>query len=175
MAITLQAQVLMRGDVTLMNTLTQWAKRAGETAPAMIAISELMEEKERALFDSEGQSGKHGRWPEDKQSTKDTKARHEGAEETLQDSRALVNSLTDSGDPNAVRGVYHGMLRFGTRLSYAPILAGGTSKMVPRRPIDFTQKDRAEFLEIISAWIRGREAAGKSFRIPIIPSIRILR
>lgn len=172
--------IAMRGDTKLESRLTQWARRAGNTLPAMKAVEVLLEEKERELFESEGGSGRHGGWQELADTTKASKESQALYPETLRATDALYDSLTDGSNENAIRQIGPGFLRFGTKLAYGAIQASGftgrSGKEVPaRRPIDWTQKDRAEVLAIISEWITGLEAAGKRFRVRIRPSMRTTR
>lgn len=175
----MKTQVLIRGDVKIMSNLTAWARRAGNTTPAMAAISELFEEKERALFESGGATGRHGAWQEDRAITKESKTAQALYPETLRATDDLFNSLTDSSHPNAIRQIGPGFLRFGTSLGYGNLHfkswthVSGT-QVPARRPIDFTQKDRQEALIIIDEWIAGRMEAGKIFRAPIRPSMRMI-
>lgn len=178
--VTMRTEIAMRGDVKIMSRLTAWAKRAGDTTPAMKAVEELLEEKERDLFESEGGSGRHGKWQELDDSTKDSKESQALYPEILRATDDLFDSLTDGSSEYAIRDIGPGFLRFGTKLHYAAIQASGFTSRggnhVPaRRPIDWTQMDRAEVLEILSAWIVGMETAGKRFRVPIVPSMRTFK
>ena len=176
----LQTHMAIRGDLKVQSRLTQWASRAGNTIPAMKAIEVMLEEKERDLFESDGASGRHGGWDELKDSTKEQKEASGMHPEILRATDYLFASLTDGDDEFAIRDIGPGFLRFGTSLPYAAIQASGfTSRAgnhVPaRRPIDWTQTDRAEVLAIISEWITGMKAAGKRFRVRIRPSMRTTR
>lgn len=176
----MQAQIFMRGDLKLESRLKQWAARAGDTVPVMEAIIEMLEEKERALFESEGGTGRHGPWQELEDSTKERKESQALYPEILRATDALFDSLTDRSSPHAIREVGPGFVRFGTRLEYASIQASGFTdrggNFVPaRRPVDFTARDRAESLALIREWITGIESIGKTFRVKIRPSFRMIR
>lgn len=174
----MRAEIMIRGDQKIMSRMTQWARRAGDTVPVMEAISEGLEAKERDLFESEGATGRHGAWQELEESTKEQKESQAQYPEILRRTDALFDSLTDSSDENAIRQIGPGFLRFGSKLPYAEIhqkgfTDRGGNHVEARRPIDFTQRDRAESLALISAWITGRVAAGRRFRVPIKPSFRM--
>lgn len=171
-ALVMQVMATTRGDVHLMNTLTKWSARAGDSIPAMTAIGEFMEERTKELFESEG--GSAGRpWREVDEDT--IKARREDTSgKILQDSGDLLRSLTVWSDPNALRDIGPGFIRFGSKLAYAEMHRRGFrnrhGQRVPaRRPIDFTPRDRYIILKILGGWITGRT------RVDIRPGLRFIR
>lgn len=166
----LRTQVLMRGDVSTMRTLEQWSARAGHSEPALEAIKEYMELKERELFATEGASA-GAPWAPDESTTILAKR----GNKVLEDSGALKNSLTESGDQNAIREIGPGFLRFGSSLAYAGIQArahltrGGERTIPARKPIHWTMRDRYMITKLMGDWISGRVTKG------IKPSIRTYR
>jgi phage gpG-like protein len=130
--------------------------RAGNSAPAMLEIQEYMEEAERRLFETEGASS--GRpWAPLDAHTKDERGDKQG-NKTLDFSGALKNSLTNSHDPNAIRLIAPGTVKFGTKLAYADEHQKGYKakdghRIPARRPIDFTRRDRYVILKIMNSWI----------------------
>lgn len=169
-------QASVRGDARVMSTLTRWAARAGDSAPAMEEIIRYMEEATKQQFESEGR--RSGRpWAPDKKTTLDRRDASSqtalGQDLILQASQDLFRSLTESNDQNAIRTVGPGFVRFGTRLGYADILRRGFHdraghQIVARRPVDFTRRDRYVIVKLLGSWITG------NVRSPVKPSLKFL-
>jgi phage gpG-like protein len=146
----------VRGNVEIERTLTRWARRAGDSAPAMEEIKEYMEEMERRQFATEGASS--GRpWAPLQEDTKEQR-KDKAGNKILDFSGALRESLTNSDDPNAIRLITPGMVKFGTKLAYADdhqrsYKSKDGSRVPARRPIDPTRRDRYVILKIMNSWI----------------------
>lgn len=163
-----RAQVLVRGDVSCMRTLTRWAERAGQSEVALKAVSDFLEESERELFATQGASGGEP-WQPLAEATLDSPDRRGGSGDILRVTDALYDSLTESSDPNAIREIGPGFLRFGTRLAYAEALRRGDDKMPARNPMVITRKMRYTIVKLLQGWITGSVSRG------LKPSIRTMR
>jgi phage gpG-like protein len=159
-----------------MSTLTRWAARAGDSAPAMEGILDYMEMATRLQFESEG--SRSGRpWAPDKQSTIDRREESGqtalGGDLILQASGDLMRSLTEREDQNAIRHIGPGFAIYGTRLGYADIMKKGFTdraghSVQARRPVDFTRRDRYVIVKMLGSWITG------NVRAPLKPSLKFL-
>jgi phage gpG-like protein len=170
-SLVMHTQILARTDAP-MRTLTRWSQRAGLAEPTMEAIAEYVEEAEKRLFETEGASGGKP-WANQAPETEITRAREGTEGRVLDASGDLKRSLTERSDPNAIREIGPGFLRFGSRLSYAEILKRGwnteTQTVPARPPIQLTQRDRYAILKILKGGLSGK------INSSIRPSIRSLR
>ena len=96
-------------------------------------------------FDSGGGSGSTGSWAPLSQNYGAWKAKHYPGEPILELTGTLRRSLTGSFAPGAHYMVTPSLYERGTSVPYAVFHQYGTSGMVPRPPIDFTDAQAETF------------------------------
>lgn len=125
------------GDVA--RAIENIGQRAVNARPAMLAITELLENGEQALWKRSG--GK--KWP----------PRADGTKAGVL-SGDLERSLTEGGADGAVREIHADHLVFGTSIWYARFMQG--TKHQPKRPIIvFRPTDRKKTKTIIELHLLG--------------------
>lgn len=151
------------GDKHLMNTMNEWALRAGNAEPAYESMHQYAIELERELFATEGASGEHGAWEPH------TEGSRAAVNPLLRATDELYNSLTQADDPNHRFIVTPYGWAMGTAVKHSEFHQTGTSRMPQRRIFDYTWQQRMGFVEIMHMWITraGLAPAGQAagFRV----------
>jgi phage gpG-like protein len=139
-------QVEVFGDKHLIAVMDAWAMRSANAEPAYEAMHHYLLGVEQELFESEGESGAHGSWPE-------RSGTHKYDHPIMQASRDLMNSLTQADDPNHHWVVTPVGFAMGTRLDYGEFHQTGTEFLPQRRILDLTLEQRQIMVEMLHLWI----------------------
>lgn len=134
------------GDKHVIGVMEAWAMRAGRAEPAYQAIHEYLLDVEAELFATEGASGEHGFW-------EPVRAGEDQERPILQETKALMYSLTDENDPHHQFLITPWGFSMGTDLPYAEVHQRGNDLMPARRVFDLTYLNRQKILEMIHLWI----------------------
>lgn len=140
------------GDKQIERELLRWGDRALDARPAFDAIGDLFVEETKEQFDTEGKHASGG-WRPLKPATLASKRRRQMRLEILQETGALVDSLTQRGDQNMIFQAGPTFLRFGTKLPYAAFHQRGNDRLPRRRPLEFTEATRRTAVKILQRFI----------------------
>lgn len=143
------------GVVQINRRLLRFGERAGNPRPAFLAVSEYLNEVEKAQFASEGAYSGHP-WAKLAESTVAHKRAAGLRPEILRATDAMFKALTQKSNKNKKRLISKTTLVQGVQnLSYPEILmkkdaADGSG---PRKPVDLTELNKVVIIKIIQAWI----------------------
>jgi phage gpG-like protein len=139
------------GDRIIDREMLRSGMRATEAEPAFHAISDKMQEGERMQFDTEGGYGSGG-WTPLKPATIAAKAAAGLDPRILQATTTMMQTLSEDTE-GSIREVSPMGLKFGTSVPYAIFHQQGTKKMAMRKPVEFPEMERREFVKILQRWI----------------------
>jgi hypothetical protein len=143
------------GDVQLDRTLARF-EAADDARPAWEALARKFAAMERRQFSTEGAYGSGG-WPDLSDKYAAWKERHYPGKTILRRSDELYKSLTER--PFGVEVIEPGFMVLGTDVRsedgfpYAEAHQQGTGRLPQRRPIEFRESDRAEWVKVLQRFI----------------------
>ena len=141
------------GEEIVSRSLLRLAGRAGDLEPAMESIVRQIRDGEERQFDTQGGYGSGG-WPALAESTKAFKARNNLDPRILHATGELRRSLTsDSAGGFAV--TRSDGLDFGTTVPYAKFHQAGGPNLPQRRPAQFPEQDRRQWVKTIQDHVLG--------------------
>lgn len=126
--------------------------RAISAKPAFESIGELLIAETKLQFATQGQHASGG-WKPLKQATLDRKRRKGLRLQILQETGALMDSMTERGDANMVFAPTQTSLVFGSKLPYAKYHQTGTRNMPRRPPLEFTEPTKRAVVKILQRYI----------------------
>lgn len=136
--------VVVIGSEQVVRTFMRMAERAGDFAPALERVGDvLMSDIERQL-DSEG----GGEWPPLRPQTIRKKRRENVDPREMRATLALERSLTERGGPAQALKVSSHRVTLGSQLPYA-------RRVTRRRPFVISGVARAETGELLLGWLTG--------------------
>lgn len=148
------------GEKQVSRELLRFGSRALDARPAWALIMDDMMDAAARQFDTEGQSGSGG-WAPLAESTILEKNRLGFDLNPLIRTLELRDSLTEPAHPMGIRFMSKDSLQFGSRVPYGPFHQRGTVNMPQRRPVDFTELERKQFLKQLQEYIvKGKVATG---------------
>ncbi len=113
------------------------------------AVASEFRKIEKQAFNSEGGSGRSGKWKELSSPYKARKAKKWGNVGILTASGQLYRSLTQEGSTGAVYEESAQEMTIGTSIKYAGYHQKGTSRMPKREPISFTDAQEKQLMQPI--------------------------
>lgn len=142
------------GDKLIDRELLRLGNRAIDARPAFVAIADLMISETGEQFASEGRHASGG-WKPLKEATLDRKRRKGLRLEILQETGALLSSLTQLGDGNMVLQIQSDSLTYGSKLPYAGAHQNPRpgSPLPRRRPLEFTEATKRRMVKIIQRYV----------------------
>lgn len=142
------------GDKQIERELLRVGRYAGDATPAFAAIGDLMIAETQKQFATEGHHASGG-WKPLKAATLDRKRRHGLRLQILQETGALMNSLTEKGDGNMIFEPSRNQLVFGSKLPYAEVHQNprAGNPLPRRRPLEFTEQTRREIVKTLQRYI----------------------
>ena len=141
------------GEEQIERELLRFAAHVGSAEPAFRQIADDMRDQIGEQFASEGSRGSGG-WEELAESTLAAKAAAGLDPHILQATQGLLNSLTGRGGDH-IEEIGDDHLVFGSRDLKGRFHQGGTSRMPPRKPVDFTELDRRGFVRTLQRYLVG--------------------
>ncbi len=139
------------GDEVLRRDLLRFEGRVVNAAPAFVAIVEDIKEALGQQFDSEGRHASGG-WAPLADETLARKAAEGLDQRILHATQDLMMSLTGETEDTMVK-IGPELMEFGTDLDYAGFHQTGTVNMPQRRPIEFTEVDKVEFMRKLQRYM----------------------
>lgn len=139
------------GEEQLERELLRFSAYAGSPQPAFRKIAEDMRAQIAQQFESEGNRGSGG-WAPLKETTVLAKAAAGLDPHILQATRSMMESLTHVGG-NHIERITDSELLFGSKDPKGKFHQKGTSKMPARKPVDFTEVDRRNFVRTLQRYI----------------------
>lgn len=144
------------GDPQIDRTLTRISAGARNAAPAFDAMGQSLLRAEQRQFGSEGGYGSGG-WAPLSPAYAAAKRRRYGSRPILVRTGDLKASLTSR--PFGIDVVEAQTAVFGTALSYAGFLQGGTPRMPARQPIQLPETIRQRWVKILQAFLLTGQAS----------------
>lgn len=142
------------GETQIARELQGMGLRSLDPTPAWLEIVKAMQGDTKELFESQGNTGMFGEWAPLKEATIQRKLAEGLRPEILVATGALVSSLVEETDDSIIEIDPEG-ITYGTKLDYGAIQYKGSDKVpLPRRrPIDFSELQRREFVKILQRFI----------------------
>lgn len=148
----------VHGETLVNRELERIGRRPTNAEPAFQAIAEDMLDITRSNFQSQG-AARSGGWAALAESTKARKqASHDPTiranwNRILHATEALFKSLTQRGSADALLIVQPTWMAYGSLLPYARLHQTGTSRMPQRRPVQFNEFDKRQFIQRIQRYV----------------------
>ena len=137
-----------KGDERAARHMNDVAKRASDIKKASFKVRTIYRHAEEKRFQSRG----GGSWPALKESTRESKARHNYDPRLMRASNALYRALTSPRARGQIDDRAEDQFRFGTTLPYARF--HDTGKGVPtRKLIDLTPAERRDIDDALGDFI----------------------
>lgn len=142
------------GDKQIEREILRVGAYAGDATPAFRAIGDLMIAEEKLQFATQGGHASGG-WKPLKPATVERKQRLGLRPQILQETGALIDSLTVKGNSEMVFEPSPTGITFGSKLSYAEAHQNPKpgSHLPRRRPIELTESARREIVKVLQRYI----------------------
>lgn len=137
------------GDVQLDRTLARFADNIGDARPAWDVLADRFGRLERRQFAGEGPFS--GGWQALSPDYAEWKERHYPGKPILERSGDLLRSLTRR--PFGVEVLEPGFMVVGSDVDYGQWHQQGTDRMPRRRPVEFPEHERREWVRILQRFI----------------------
>lgn len=141
------------GEEQLSRDLLRFSAHVGEAKPALRQIADDMRGQIAEQFATEGSRGSGG-WQELADSTLKAKAAEGLDPHILRATDDLMNSLVNKGDKWHIEEVTDESLLLGSKDWIGFLHQKGTSKMPPRKSVDFTELDRRGFVRTLQRYFK---------------------
>ena len=139
------------GEKQVARELLNYSERIDQAGLALAKIHEEMQDQIADQFDTEGARGSGG-WAPLAESTLLQKAAAGVDPHILLFTHELRDSLVESGHSSHVFRVDDETLVFGSSVEYGAYHQQGTVNMPQRRPVEFTEVDREDFVRTLQRW-----------------------
>ncbi|WP_040457273.1 phage virion morphogenesis protein [Kribbella catacumbae] len=146
------------GDTQLDRTLARFQERPEDARPVWDALADRFATIERRQFKSEGKYASGGWAPLSPQYAKWKAKRHPGAK-ILHLTGDLERSLTQR--PFGVEVIERHSMAIGSNVPYGKYHQNGTDRMPQRRPVEFTEAERARWVRTLQRYLMTGEAVVK--------------
>ena len=138
------------GDVQLDRTLVRMAHDVADARPIWEVIAQSFQRSERRNFKSQGAYAS-GTWAPLSPAYAAWKARAYPGTKILERTGDLKKSLTER--PFGVEVIEPTFIVLGTDIAYAEYHQNGTDKMPQRRPVEFTESLRRDWMKLIQSFL----------------------
>lgn len=147
------------GDRQVNRELLRIGRYAGDATPAFAAIGDYLIEETKLQFATQGGHASGG-WRPLKPVTLDRKRRLGLRLAILQETGALLDSLTQKGDANMLFEPSRDQLLFGSKLPYAEVHQNPKpgNPLPRRRPIELTEQARRNVVRVLQRWVMEGQA-----------------
>lgn len=147
----MELRIEVFGEQQASRELLRFSQRVDDMSPAFEAVADEFLRLEHAQFATEGGYASGG-WRPLAPSTVARKARLRLDPRILHATLRLRRSLTERG-PDHVRRIGPSELFVGSRVPYGVYHQHGTHRMPRRRPVEFTERDKANMVRVIQRFI----------------------
>lgn len=138
------------GEEQLSRDLLRFSAHVGNAQPAFHKIADDMRLVEAEQFGTEGGHGSGG-WKELAESTLRAKLSAGLDPDILQATHKLMESLTGTGGDH-IEEISDEHLLFGSSVDYGKYHQKGTSRMPARKPVDFRENERRDFIRTLQRY-----------------------
>lgn len=141
------------GDDAINREIMGVYERVGDWRPAFRLMRQSFFDMEQKQFDTQGSAGPHGKWAELSAARVLAKARHKPKlrPEILQATGALMRSLTILGAKGGRSRLAPKSMYVGSAVPYGKYHQKAQGNRIVRRPIDFPEQTKVEWIKIMQA------------------------